>query len=123
VKWIGIALFAAVLFIYELYDLWALPRATAWLVLGYFAVALAFAVRVDIESAAGRVSLDSEVQATYDLRPSRLMLIVYVLPFLLAGFLWTTLLLRRRRARTRPGEERSDMPEAQGQRSFARIAF
>ena len=41
VKWIGIALFAAVLFIYELYDLWALPRATAWLVLGYFAVALA----------------------------------------------------------------------------------
>jgi ferredoxin len=41
VKWIGIALFVAVLFIYELYDLWALPRATAWLVLGYFAVALA----------------------------------------------------------------------------------
>ena len=41
VKWIGIALFVAVLFIYELYDLWALPRATAWLVLGYFGVALA----------------------------------------------------------------------------------
>ena len=40
VKWIGIALFVAVLFTYELYDLWALPRATAWLVLGYFAVAL-----------------------------------------------------------------------------------
>ncbi|HZM96959.1 MAG TPA: hypothetical protein VFB92_26240 [Vicinamibacterales bacterium] len=41
VKWIGIALFIAVLFIYELYDLWALPRATAWIVLGYFAIALA----------------------------------------------------------------------------------
>jgi ferredoxin len=41
VKWIGIALFVAVLFIYELYDLWALPRATAWIVLGYFAIALA----------------------------------------------------------------------------------
>ena len=41
VKWIAIALFVAVLFVYELYDLWALPRATAWLVLGYFAVALA----------------------------------------------------------------------------------
>ena len=40
-KWIGIALFVAVLFIYELYDLWALPRATAWLVLSYFAVAFA----------------------------------------------------------------------------------
>jgi ferredoxin len=41
VKWIGIALFVVVLFTYELYDLWALPRATAWLVLGYFAAALA----------------------------------------------------------------------------------
>jgi ferredoxin len=41
VKWIGIALFVAVLFVYELYDLWALPRATAWLVLGYFTAALA----------------------------------------------------------------------------------
>ena len=41
VKWIGIVLFVGVLFFYELYDLWGLPRATAWLVLGYFAVALA----------------------------------------------------------------------------------
>ncbi|MGH9372257.1 MAG: 4Fe-4S binding protein, partial [Vicinamibacterales bacterium] len=40
-KWIGIALFAGVLFAYELFDLWALPRATAWLVLGYFGAALA----------------------------------------------------------------------------------
>ena len=39
-KWIGIALFVAVLFTYELFDLWALPRATAWLVLGYFGAAL-----------------------------------------------------------------------------------
>lgn len=57
-----------------------------------------FAVHVDVESASGRVSVDSEVQATYDLRPSRLMLVMYLLPFLLAGFLWTTLLVRRRRA-------------------------
>jgi hypothetical protein len=40
-KWIGIALFVAVLFCYELFDLWALPRATAYLVLAYFASALA----------------------------------------------------------------------------------
>jgi len=40
VKWIGIALFIGVLFTYELFDLWSLPRATAWLVLGYFAAAL-----------------------------------------------------------------------------------
>jgi hypothetical protein len=39
-KWIGMALFAGVLFCYELFDLWALPRATAWLVLGYFGAAL-----------------------------------------------------------------------------------
>ena len=40
-KWIGIALFVAVLFCYELFDLWALPRATACLVLAYFGSALA----------------------------------------------------------------------------------
>src|SRR5688572_967037 len=40
VKWIGIALFVGVLFTYELFDLWALPRATAWLVVTYFAAAL-----------------------------------------------------------------------------------
>jgi hypothetical protein len=40
VKWIGIALFVGVLFVYELFDLWALPRATAWLVIGYFAAAV-----------------------------------------------------------------------------------
>jgi polyferredoxin len=39
-KWLGIVLLAAVLFAYELFDLWSLPRATAWLVLGYFGVAL-----------------------------------------------------------------------------------
>lgn len=39
-KWIGIVLFAAVLFSYELFDLWALPGATAWLVLAYFGAAL-----------------------------------------------------------------------------------
>ena len=60
-----------------------------------------FAVHVDIESASGRVSTDAEVQATYDLRPSRFMLVIYLLPFLLAGFLWTMLLVRRRRAHAR----------------------
>jgi polyferredoxin len=40
-KWIGIALLAAVLFSYELFDLWELPAATAWVIVGYFAVAIA----------------------------------------------------------------------------------
>jgi polyferredoxin len=39
-KWPGIVLFVAVLFSYELFDLWALPRATAYLVLAYFVSAL-----------------------------------------------------------------------------------
>jgi len=39
-KWIGIVLFGVVLFCYELFGLWALPRATAYLVLAYFALAL-----------------------------------------------------------------------------------
>ena len=39
-KWPALVLFVAVLFVYELFDLWSLPRATAWLVLGYFGAAL-----------------------------------------------------------------------------------
>jgi ferredoxin len=39
-KWFGAALFVLVLFAYELFDLWALPRATAYLVLAYFGAAL-----------------------------------------------------------------------------------
>jgi len=39
-KWVALALFAAVLFAYELFDIWALPAATAWIVVGYFAAAL-----------------------------------------------------------------------------------
>jgi ferredoxin len=40
-KWVALALFVGVLFVYELFDLWALPAATAWLVIGYFGTALA----------------------------------------------------------------------------------
>jgi hypothetical protein len=43
-KWTAIVLLVGVLFTYELFDLWALPRATAWLVLAYFAAALAIDV-------------------------------------------------------------------------------
>jgi hypothetical protein len=39
-KWFALVLFASVLFGYELFDLWGLPRATAWVVIGYFAAAL-----------------------------------------------------------------------------------
>lgn len=39
-KWIGIGLFVAILFAYELFDLWGNPWWTAWLIVGYFAGAL-----------------------------------------------------------------------------------
>ena len=39
-KWLGLVLLIAVLFSYELFDLWAQPRATAWLVIGYFGLAI-----------------------------------------------------------------------------------
>ena len=40
-KWLGLILLIAVLFSYELFDLWEQPAATAWLVVGYFGLALA----------------------------------------------------------------------------------
>jgi polyferredoxin len=40
-KWFAFGLLVVVLFAYELFDLWSRPAATAWLVLGYFALALA----------------------------------------------------------------------------------
>ena len=40
-KWLAIALLALVFFAYELFDLWSSPWWTAWLILGYFAAALA----------------------------------------------------------------------------------
>jgi ferredoxin len=39
-KWPALGLFALMLFSYELFDLWASPRWTAWLVLGYFGLAV-----------------------------------------------------------------------------------
>jgi ferredoxin len=39
-KWAGIVLLVAVLYAYELFDLWADPWATAWLIVAYFGAAL-----------------------------------------------------------------------------------
>lgn len=55
-----------------------------------------FAVGIEIESGAGRVSLESRVDATYDLRPSRVVLALYALPFVAVGLLWVKLLVTRR---------------------------
>jgi hypothetical protein len=61
-----------------------------------------FAVRVTVESALGRVEAASQVDATYDLRPSRGLIALYLLPFLAVGGLWAKVLLRRRRTGAQP---------------------
>jgi hypothetical protein len=55
-----------------------------------------FAVRVVVAGPLGSAQVESQVEATYDLRPSPALLFVFVIPFLLVGFLWLKLLLRRR---------------------------
>jgi hypothetical protein len=55
-----------------------------------------YEVQVEIDGPLGGAVIDSRVDATYDLRPPPYMLARYLIPFLLAGFLWTRLLLRRR---------------------------
>jgi hypothetical protein len=55
------------------------------------------AVRAAVDGPLGPAAVEAEVTATYDLRPSPIMIGVYVMPFVLAGALWAKLLLRRRR--------------------------
>jgi hypothetical protein len=57
-----------------------------------------FDVRVSIDGPLGAATVNAEVNATYDLRPPRYMLIVYLLPFVMVGVLWGRMLLRRRTA-------------------------
>lgn len=40
-RWLALGLLALTFFAYELWDLWDQPRATAWVILGYFGVTLA----------------------------------------------------------------------------------
>lgn len=58
-----------------------------------------FAVRAAIDGSRGSASVDSQVDATYDLRPPPAMLVVYLLPFLLVGGLWVKAMMRRRKQR------------------------
>jgi hypothetical protein len=65
-----------------------------------------FAVAVSIEGGLGQGQADAQVEATYDLRPAPVLLIVYLVPFVLVGGLWLKLLLNRRRGRKAGGEAR-----------------
>jgi hypothetical protein len=64
-----------------------------------------FRVHVSIDGPLGHADIDSHVDATYDLRPAPMLMFVFAMPFVLVGFLWIKLLLRRRTRRmaTRPG--------------------
>jgi hypothetical protein len=64
-----------------------------------------FLVQVAVSGSMGAATVDAMVDATYDLRPAPYMMLWYLAPFLMAGFLWTRLLLRRRAATSsQPGE-------------------
>lgn len=57
-----------------------------------------FGVHLTVGGALGRAEIDAEVEATYDSRPPPSTLVLYAIPFLLVGLLWTKLLRQRRRA-------------------------
>ncbi len=60
-----------------------------------------YAVRVEVDGPLGMGVATSRVDATYDLRPPPVLLIVYMLPFVALGLLWIRLLHRRRSAEGR----------------------
>lgn len=55
-----------------------------------------FAVHVSIEGPLGDAGVDGEVEATYDLRPAPYLIALYLAPFVVVGFLWARLVVRRR---------------------------
>jgi hypothetical protein len=55
-----------------------------------------FAVVVRIDGALGSGELDARADATYDLRPRPALIALFILPFLLVGFVWGKLLIKRR---------------------------
>lgn len=59
-----------------------------------------FDVRVEVEGPLGPAVATAWVDATYDLRPPPVMLVLYLMPFVVVGVLWMKLLIRRRRTRT-----------------------
>ena len=56
----------------------------------------AFGVRVAVNGPLGDVEVDASTDATYDLRPRPILMILFVIPFVLVGFVWGKLLIRRR---------------------------
>jgi hypothetical protein len=59
-----------------------------------------YQVHVALDGTWGATAVEAQVEATYDLRPPLGLIGIYLLPFVAVGFLWTRLLLRRRRSRS-----------------------
>ena len=57
-----------------------------------------YAVTVALSGPSGHATLETMVDATYDLRPQPYLIAVYLLPFVLIGGLWVKLMLARRRS-------------------------
>ncbi len=62
-----------------------------------------FTVKASISSARGSGTVESFVDATYDLRPSPVMVAVYALPFIVIGVIWLKVMVRRRGGDGRDG--------------------
>jgi hypothetical protein len=58
-----------------------------------------FGVRVTIDGMLGRAEVQASTDATYDLRPRPILIVIFVLPFLLVRFVWGKLLIKRRMLR------------------------
>lgn len=58
-----------------------------------------YAVTVTVAGPLGTETVQSEVDATYDLRPPPFAVAIYMIPFVLLGGIWAKVLWRRRRAR------------------------
>ncbi len=63
-----------------------------------------FAVRAMLSGSRGDAAVEATVDATYDLRPPPVMLVLYLLPFVMVAGLWLKLLVRRRRAGASTGQ-------------------
>lgn len=55
-----------------------------------------FGVRVSVSGPLGTAVVEASADATYDLRPRPILIVLFVMPFVLVGFVWGKLLIRRR---------------------------
>lgn len=57
-----------------------------------------YGVHVTIDGPLGRANVDATTDATYDLRPRPMLTVLFVAPFVLVGFVWGKLLIKRKMA-------------------------